>query len=201
MKRFAIAILMLGCGADKAPSGDTGTPTGDTDPTTGATECAATSDALSDPRDGIAGDEAFCEDNPYLSKVAGATTFYVGDFSVDNCGAVSGIEEWGIYPNSNWTYDDCTAVWDVTGTLGGPLEAGNIDITMTAEINLFESDCVPDADDQDIWIGFETQELSYNVELAADGTATFLLPSGTLGSGEWNANHLTYLSEPNCKAF
>ena len=79
---------------------------------------------------------------------------------------------------------------------------GNIDITMTAEINLFESDCVPDADDQDIWIGFETQELSYNVELAADGTATFLLPSGTLlGSGEWNANHLTYLSEPNCKAF
>jgi hypothetical protein len=210
MRWATLALLLTACsGDDKGDSGEV-TPTdtdGETTPTGGATDCSPSeADDLPDPTAGLGAQADACAVSPYWSTANLATTFFVGDFEIDDCGAVTGREIWVLYMNPNMEdlgYTDCEVIWDVTGTLDGPLEAGDVTIEMSAIVNAALSTCKANEDGVEIYVGEEDVTLEYTVILSEDGTADvrFSGSGDTLGLGAWNLNNLTYTSDVSCKAF
>ncbi|MFT4624657.1 MAG: hypothetical protein ACI8PZ_003316 [Myxococcota bacterium] len=208
---LGLALVLVGCGeANKdVDTADTSaaTGTGGGGSGTGGTPCSPSAgDDLADPTAGLDAQAEACSSSPYWEVAYMATTFFVGDFSVDECGNVTGRERWVLYMGPKMLeldYVDCEVVWDVTGTLPEPLAEGDTAITMNAVVNAALSTCKPNDDGVEIYVGEEDVELSYTVITTVDGAAEFRFSGSgdTLGFGQWNANNATYTSGVSCKAF
>jgi hypothetical protein len=199
------AALVLSCTAD-----DTGVlkdTAGTTSEVDTGTECVSdVEDDLADPYLPTVGQEGACDDALYWDKVPGAVSFFLGDFTVDSCGDVSGEEAWVLFPNAKWQEvggESCVVVWNVAGLLGGPLQEGSIALQLSLTVDTMATDCEPNDDGVPVYVGETSVTVDYDVQMNADGTAVFRYPdSGVqLGEGSWNAGHLTYTSNHGCKFF
>ena len=200
---FSVLLAAVGFTTDETPDGkDTATTAADT-----ATSCElSVSDDLEDPFAPTAGQEGACDDALYWDTVPGAVSFFVGDFSVDGCGDVSGEETWVLYPNERWQElggQSCRVVWNASGLLGGPLEEGSIELTMSLAVDMAATDCAPNEKGVPVYVGETSVSVNYDVDLRGDGTAEFRYrDSGTLlGEGTWNEGNLTYTTAHGCKFF
>jgi hypothetical protein len=172
-----------------------------------AASCPVTvADDLPDPFARTDPEEDPCAPEKYWDTQPGATTFFVGDYTVDSCGVVSGLESWVIHPNAvfaNLGFSECTVVWTVDGRFEGPLTAGQHTLALRLTVDETRSDCRPNAVGQNMWDGEEMAVVTYTVELSESGTASLAFAeTGTpLGDGHFNASHLTFVSPASCKYF
>ena len=202
LRTTSLAALLACTADDTGEMKDTAAPVTDT-----GVSCESDAvDDLPDPYGPTVGQEAACDEALYWESVPGAVSFFVGDFSVDACGDVSGEEAWVLYPNARWQElggENCTVVWNATGVLGGPLEEGTIALNMSLVVDMSATDCQPNDKGVPVYVGETSVTVDYEVDLRADGTAMFRFrESGTLlGEGHWNAGNLTYTTEHGCKFF
>lgn len=175
-----------------------------TDGTSYSFECEVSEPAdLGDPFDPIDGEEHACEDAVYYNPdVPTATTYYVGEFHMDDCGTVMGRETWVLYPNDTWAElggEQCRIVWAVSGLREDRVTIGNYSLNLTMTEIEDESDCDDIPDFQDLYD--PTFSVTYDVATAGDASTFYFMSGTVLGTGEANANHVTYTSEVNCKLF
>jgi hypothetical protein len=181
----------------------------------GGTSCAfAEPDDLPDVENGLFGEEHACEEQPIYDDYSDydwLTVWYVGEFDIDGCGVVSGEEIWKIYPSpqvQDQGMTDCEIVFSVNGTRGEPVLHGDFSLAMTADIDLDATDCailggIP------FWEGYETYELSYDVDVDDGGAAAVWYPPSELneylgkqlGTGYGNESHVSYLSDFVCSPY
>ena len=204
------ACLLVACGEgakdDGGDTGPDGTGGAGGTGTGGGTPCSpSAADDLADPQAGLDAQAEVCAASPYWEAANMATTFFVADLQIDDCGAVTGTEKWILYMGPRMQelgYTDCEVVWDVTGSLSGPLEEGTTVMELNAVVNAAKSDCKANDDGVEIYVGEEDVMLAYTVDLTAEGADfVFTASGGYLGTGAWNANNVTYTSEYSCKAF
>jgi len=164
-----------------------------------ADDSAGGDTVFEDLSDGLAADPE-CDD-VLDSKVAGATSFFYGDFRFDGS-SVSGEEQWLLFANETWRDvggADCTVTWSISGDKGDPGgSCGSCDygLEIVASVDHSLTDC-PD----DLFAGVEQFSTTYSVKLSGDD-ATFYFPSGdVLGTGQAAAGGATYLSTSTCVYF
>ncbi|MFT4624862.1 MAG: hypothetical protein ACI8PZ_003525 [Myxococcota bacterium] len=163
-------------------------------------------DDLPDAFERTAPEDDPCAPEKYWDTQPGATTFFVGDYTVDTCGAVSGEEAWVIHPNATFQAvggKDCVVWWDVDGRFEGPLVEGTHTLSLRLTVDTERSDCPPNGGGRFIWDGEEMVVATYSIELTKDGEANFSFSeTGTpLGAGRFNASHVTFTSPSSCKYF
>ena len=196
--RHLLFLLLMAC--PKAP------------PTVASAEAPApgcpvdAADDLPDPLERTDPEDDPCEPEKYWDTQPGATTFFVGDYTVDSCGVVSGHETWVIHPNAVFAglgFTDCSVVWTVDGRFEGPLTEGSHTLSLRLTVDEERSDCKPNGAGQNMWDGEENAVVTYAVDLGKEGVASLsFADSGTpLGDGHFNASHLTFVSPASCKYF
>lgn len=179
---------------------------GSTDGTTYDFECEVGEPYdLADPFAALDGIEHQCESAVYYNPdVPTATSYFVGEFHSDDCGNVLGRETWVLYANPEWISrggGDCRVVWDVIGSRAEAVNAGDYSISFSAAVNVAETTCL-----EDLYEAEMTFDQSYDVQVDATGGSTIYWVGGqldgqVLGRGNGNDNHVTYVSDVNCKLF
>lgn len=195
---FAVVALgVAGCSAEgKSDDGEEG-GCGYADP-----------DDLPDVLDDIEGDGRQCEDAPLYDdyeEFQWYTLWYAGDFDIDDCGAVTGVETWQVFPGERLRdagMTDCEIVFDVTGSKGEPTLSGDFGLVLTANVNPEKTTCIA-LSDRPLYEGTETMDLEYDVDVdSVSGGAAVYFPSGNLlGNGYGNASHVSYLSDWQCATY
>ncbi len=181
----------------------------------GSTACSFVDpDDLGDVENGLFGREHACESQPQYEEFSDfnwLTVYYVGKFDLDGCGAVTGQEIWKIYPSprvADQGMSDCDIVFRVFGTRGEPVDRGDFSVNLTAEVDLEATDCVA-LGGSPFYLGDETYEVVYDVDVDAGGAATVYFPpsefngyqGAVLGSGFGNQSHVSYLSDFVCSPY
>ena len=171
-------------------------------------------DDLADPADGLVymDDCDGVEDSTgEFQPVTGATRYYVGAFDLTEAEAdgewdVSGTESLVLFANQAWLDSDddnamdCEIVWTVFGTATGTeasytiAASARLDETLTTCNIAFAKEAYD-----------ESQELDYGVTVNTSSepwVSYFTFASGAeLGSGQANANGVTYASTPGCQFY
>ena len=180
-------------------------PDGDSDTDTDSDADSDTDADIDDPFDAIIGDEHICEEGDLYEDIwVVATTFYIGDYTRDGVDW-EGKEYWLLYPNPTLEatgFTDCMMVWDAAGQeeeeKQGSCALCDFSVNIEASYNAAESTCtVQDFIDDH---GKDWQE-TYDVNVK-DGVSEFFFTSGTqFGTGQYNDERITYVSENDCKLF
>ncbi len=194
--RWGAALALAACNGKDA--GET------TDGTSYEFECEVSEpDDLGDPFAPIEGHERDCEDGAYYNPaVPTATTYFVGEFHMDDCGNVQGRETWVLHPNETWRNlggKQCQVVWAVAGLREERVTVGNYSLNLTMVVDEAESDCDDIPDFEETYE--QTFSVTYDVADAGGASTVYFLSGEVLGTGEANANHVTYTSGVNCKLF
>jgi hypothetical protein len=187
--RWVALVLVLGaCNGSKA-----------LEPVDSAAPPATTPDLW----EGMGFDEA-CSDYDGV-QVAGATSWFVGEYDVDfSAGEATGTEWWVLYANDPWTSAggrDCAIEWTVHALVTDVSACATCDFGLYAEgiPDLEASDCPEELED------FEAipWDVTYDVRVDADGTATFYFgDTGTLvGTGFALDDHVEWRRDSACVWF
>jgi len=206
MHRMLFCTLLLACngsGGDDTQNG------GDDDDDAG---CSVTeANDLDDLTSELAGIDHECEDQPYyMPDIPTATTWYIGELIIDDCGDVSGTEIAYLYPNPKWVELDgyeCVVTWNITGSLRDPFNTGDYGLDLEANVDGFNSTCPEDVNGNTFYSGFEFLELDYDVVQDGQGGISVLFVGGQrageeMATGQDNPNHVTYrTSTPQCALF
>ena len=204
-----LLALIVACGTptkdgSPADSTDTGAATDTGDETDSAVDTATDTGPDTAPPD-LQGDVVPTADGCVQVDgidVPGAATYFLGQYvgSPTSPGRWSGTETWLLYANASWRAlggEDCRVRWTIQGdtVAGGPAD---VRIAVSATLDASETTC-PEA----LHEGDETFDVTYDVTLAADGTATWAFASGrTLATnGAWNDAGMAYLTERACSWF
>ena len=165
-------------------------------------------DNLKDVLDDIEGDGRDCEDAPIYDtygEFQWYTLWYAGDFDIDDCGVVTGVETWQVFPGESLRdagMTDCEVVFDVAGSKGDPTATGDYGLVLTADVNVEKTTCLA-IDDRPLYEGEEHMELAYDVDIdPASGKSALYFPSGNLlGNGYGNGSHVSYLTDWKCAPY
>ncbi len=154
-----------------------------------------------DPVESLAGIEHACEQaDLYDPNIATATSYFLGDFTINADDSVEGLETWVLYANPRWIEEgggDCQIVWDAEGVVGKPVNKGDINIALEYSINTNRTDC-PEA----IYRGSETFEQDYDIVTRNCESKWFFPDTGTkLGDGGFKDVRVTYASGLDCLLF
>ncbi len=196
---IAVSALAAGCSSTGKSGEDEG----------GVDGCGfAEPDDLKDVLDDIPGDGRQCEDAPLYETYEDFqwyTLYYAGDFDIDDCGVVTGVETWQVFPGDklrNAGMDDCEIVFDVAGSKGDPTATGDFGVVLTADVNVEKTTCIA-LDDRPLYEGEEHMELAYDVDIdSASGGSAVYFPSGNLlGNGYGNTSHVSYLTDWQCASY
>lgn len=139
------------------------------------------------------------------TPVAGATGWFVGEYAFVEDDRVEGYEAWALLANDEWKEaagaDDCTLIWNVAGVVGEPENCPSCQFSMTidANLNLNESDCIP----QFIQAHNQPFTETYNVRENSDGTTEFFFAASAnlLGVGTSDNQQANFRGEPRCFFF
>ncbi|MBN2799586.1 MAG: hypothetical protein JXX28_10600 [Deltaproteobacteria bacterium] len=136
--------------------------------------------------------------------IAGATTYWVGNFAFNAEGDVEGTERWVQYANPTWIAEEedlpgevCVITWDAFGVKGDPVACGTCDYSLTidAYINRADSDC-PDG----LWADEENYSVVYDVRVVGDQSTFYFASSGNeLAVGDASDDTASYVTEGACK--
>ena len=203
-----MGLALLGCGGS-ATDGGGQDASGDDDDDAGCS--VAASDDLPDLTQELNGIDHACEDMPYyIPEVPTATTWYIGDLVIDDCGEVTGTEIAYLFPNPRWVElggYECIVTWNITGSVVSSFNLGNYGLALDANVDPFNSTCPEDAYEQSFYSGFEVMALNYDIVESENGSLTLHFGDGSrvgeeLAQGYSNANHLTYrTSDAQCALF
>jgi hypothetical protein len=208
MRLVVFCVALFACGGGEKDNSGTNTP-GDDDDDSG---CPVTEpDNLPDLTLELSGIDHQCEDQPqYIPDVPTATTWYIGDLEIDDCGEVTGTEIAYLYPNPKWEELDgfaCIVTWDITGSIVDAFNVGTYGLQLEATVDPFNSTCPEDDNELTFYSGFEFMNLNYDVSESSDGTLTLHFGEGQrvgeeVAQGHFNANHVTYrTSSVQCALF
>lgn len=195
MTRLSLLLLLVACKGGGATDG--------TDYTF-ACEVSEPYD-LPDPLSELSGVEHVCEDAAYYDPdVPTATSYFLGEFHLDDCGNLRGSETWILFANARWAETgggDCRVVWDLTGARGEPQGVGDYSVSFTATVDPGRTDCA-----EDLWEDEVTFDQTYDVRVDEAGASTVYWVGGALdgtvlGTGAGNGNHFTWVSDVSCKLF
>lgn len=194
MMRALTLLALVGCGGAS-----------DTDPIDGEA-CPVSGAALPDLFGELAGIDHACEDAPeYRPDVSTATSYWIGEFEIDDCDNVTGTETWVLFANPEWIENggyDCQIVWSVSGTRHEPTQKGDYGLTLTATVDELRSDCPEDASSTPIYVGDTEMALAYDVAVSGDTSVVTFAGSGNLvGEGHANGGRVSYLSDLFCLLF
>jgi hypothetical protein len=156
------------------------------------------SDPAYDPWAAI--DPDHCEDAPGFESLAGATAYFIGEYSRSG-GALSGVETAAYYATAEWAAAggaDCLVVWSVSGSEGSCSGGCAFTMEVQATLDTAATTC-PTA----LWAGSEGWSATYAVALGAEGAATFSFEgsSSTFAEGVASATSVTFLTPPACEWF
>jgi hypothetical protein len=135
----------------------------------------------------------------YDPNVASATTYYVGEFTLDDNG-VAGTETWVLYANDTWAQTlgapKCEAVWEMSGAKAAPVSCDICDFSVEFSATLSSSNCPPG-----VTSGKESFNVQYDVWLMGSGVAkVYFAESGNeLGAWHWNDDGFSYVTDPACE--
>jgi hypothetical protein len=209
---FVWITFGLACSTPAKQPVDTGEADADADADTDADADADTdadSDADSDadtdadrPAAWETVDRTLCDAVPGYEEVAGATTYYAGEYAVDSTG-FSGREYWMVFPNPTWEAlsgaTDCAVVWQMVGEVVDPgaCSACAFGIAFEASLDPSQTDCP-----EELYTGSENFSVTYAVS-AADGPMTvyFAGSGNAFANGTATADGFEYLTEGTCSWF
>lgn len=177
-------LLAVGCvgdgGSDTGSNSDTGSDTG-------------SSGGL---LDGLGPDDGCNEFDG--TPVNAATDYFAGEYNLDGSN-LSGREYWALFANPTWQENggyDCTMVWDVTGTTEA-CAGCDLLLNVTAAFNAGVSDCPAELE------AIEGADFTVSYEATNNGGQSVVsFTSGTvLGTGDYSASRITWLSNQGCSYF
>ena len=199
---LSLSLALAACPSDKE---DTASPEADTDTDTDAdTDTDTDTDADTDLPDLTAGlDEGGCEELPDHGAIPGARSYFVGSYLWTEEDTAEGSEQWLIFANDAWADvggSDCSVVLLTSASKGDAVACGACDFSLAVQATL---DAVATDCPEEIYAGDESWEVTYDVELAADGSATWYYASSgnPVGTGYWNASGQNFLTEGTCLWF
>ncbi len=194
------------------PTGDTGLSahsgsgghTGHTGQTVGSTADTGVVGGIPDPRSAMVPDA--CSKRAYYDpRAPTATTYYVGDFTVDLRDQVTGRESMHLFFNPAGSaalggMTECVVVWTTTGAAQAPgaCRSCTTGLALRMAVDRALTDCPAG-----FWAGSSNFTVDYDVDAAASGESTFTFSaSGTyLGQWYWEDTRYTYLSDDLCTLF
>lgn len=186
--RISVLLLVLaGCAGGGGSATDTGS----------GNDTGSSTNNRPDILAGLGAED--CEDfdgTPYT----GATSYFAGEYDISG-ETLSGKEYWMLIPNTQWAADgvtECIMVWDITGTSTDCTTGCTTQLAISAVFNPEASDCPQELED------IEGGDFSVTYDVSdAGGTATvnFTSSGNFLGSGTYEQDRVTWVSDYQCEIF
>lgn len=153
----------------------------------------------------LAGEDDACASSPLWDDPDAhiATTFFAGEYFWEGDEDFVGNEFWLIWPDNDLAatgFEPCELIWDVFGSKVESAGAADYSLILDATLDEIGTTCLEDENGNSI--GDERFSVRYNVNERNDGTLQIFFESGTpLGSGEFDNNGMSWLSEKDCVIF
>jgi hypothetical protein len=150
----------------------------------------------------------FVDSDGIAYDVAGATSYFAGQYTISDEGQVRGWEWWILFPNDTWSEasgaQDCQIAWAVSGNVVDPgpgCPACDFGIQATARMDMSITDCIDEFTNY-IRQDADTEDLYYDVNTLGSHDATFYYASGNeLANGPVDGDKYTWVTDSACKWF